>query len=159
MSRAAFFVWNHDELAELAGPAVAAWYGAVPEGNWEGSNVLWTPRPPAAVAAEAGIPEDELAALITEGRSKLFEARERSVHPATDDKVLAAWNGLAISALAEAGRTFGEPRLVARPCRRPSSCSGTYNGDGDGCYSSWRDGRNGGDRLPGRLRLPWPKPA
>ena len=45
-------------------------------------------------------------------RARLFEIRELRVHPATDDKVLAAWNGLAIRALAEAGRAFGEPAFV-----------------------------------------------
>jgi uncharacterized protein YyaL (SSP411 family) len=138
-----FFVWSADELAGLAGPAVAAWYGALPEGNWEGANILWTPRPPAAVAADAGISEDELAARITEGRAKLFEARERRVHPATDDKVLAAWNGLAISALAEAGRTFGEPGWVAMAVRAAEFVLGTMRDEDGGLHRAWRDGRLG----------------
>src|SRR5205807_4257734 len=102
----------HDELRELAGDAVAAYFGAIPSGNWDGTNVLWTPLPLQAVAAEEGMAEAELARQVEEGRRRLFEAREERVHPATDDKVLAAWNGLAIVAFAEAGRALGEQRYL-----------------------------------------------
>ncbi len=55
-----FFVWSWDELVMLVGPAVAACFGATPEGNWEGTNVLWRPRAVADVAAEHGLSVDEL---------------------------------------------------------------------------------------------------
>jgi uncharacterized protein YyaL (SSP411 family) len=138
-----FFVWAYDELVELAGPAVAAWYGAVPEGNWEGANVLWTPRSPATVAEQAGISVDELTARIAEGRAALSTARRRRVHPATDDKVLAAWNGLAISALAEAGRSFGQPGWVAMAVRAAEFVLSSLRDGGGRLHRAWRDGRLG----------------
>ncbi len=107
-----FFVWSWDELVELVGPAVAACFGATPEGNWEGTNVLWRPRAVADVAAEHGLSVDELTAEVEDARQMLFEVRERRVKPGTDDKVLTAWNALAIGAFAEAGRVFGEPSYV-----------------------------------------------
>ena len=66
----------------------------------------------------------------------LFEARERRVPPATDDKVLAAWNGLAIARLRRGRRAFGEPASVdggrgvrhvragASPATPTAGCSG-----------------------------------
>ena len=115
-----FFVWSWDELVELVGPAVAACFGATPEGNWEGTNVLWRPRAVADVAAEHGLSVDELGAEVEDARQMLFEIRERRVTPGTDDKVLTAWNALAIGAFAEAGRVFGEPSYVrgGGPVRR-----------------------------------------
>ena len=95
--------------------------GATPNGNWEGTNVLWRPRAIADVAAEQGLPADELAAEVEDARRMLFEVREGRVHPATDDKVLAAWNALAIGALAEAGRVFDGGRTSVRPCAARSS--------------------------------------
>ncbi|MFL5793088.1 MAG: thioredoxin domain-containing protein [Actinomycetota bacterium] len=127
-----FFVWSLDELAANAGEPVARYLGATPEGNWEGTNVLWTPHPDAAM-------EPELAAAL----SRLFEARETRVHPATDDKVLAAWNGLAITALAEAARTFDEPRYLDAALSAASFVLDTLADNGR-LLRSWRDGRKGG---------------
>jgi uncharacterized protein YyaL (SSP411 family) len=143
-----FFVWSHEELVRLAGPAVAAWYGAVPEGNWEGSNILWTPRDPATVAAEAGIGAEELSEQVEAGRRRLFEAREARVHPGTDDKVLAAWNGLAVTALAEAGRVFGQPDWVRAAVRAAEFVLGSMRAEAGRLHRAWRDGRLGG---PGYL--------
>ena len=117
-----FFVWSWDELVALVGPAVAACFGATPDGNWEGTNVLWRPRAVADVAAEHGLSVDELTAEVEDARQMLFEVRERRVRPGTDDKVLAAWNGLAI-ARARRGGTRVRRTLVRARRRRgaPSS--------------------------------------
>jgi uncharacterized protein YyaL (SSP411 family) len=133
-----FFVWSFDELAGIAGEPVARHLGATPEGNWEGTNVLWTPRP-----ADADLEAQVAAAL-----PRLFEAREARVHPATDDKILAAWNGLAITALAEAGRSFGEPRYLDAAQAAAGFVLEALTDDRDRLLRSWRDGRQGG---PGYL--------
>ncbi len=138
-----FFTWSHDELVRVAGPAVAAWYGAVPEGNWQGRNVLWTPRDPQTVAEEAVIPLSELGRRIQDGRRRLFEARARRVKPAVDDKVLAGWNGLAISALAETGRILGEPRYVEAATRAAVFVLGLMRGESGRLLRTWRDGQLG----------------
>jgi uncharacterized protein YyaL (SSP411 family) len=133
-----FFVWSWDELVGIAGEAVARHLGASPEGNWEGTNVLWTPQPADPELA------DELAAALP----RLFEAREARVRPATDDKVLAAWNGLAVSALAEAGRAFGEPRWTDAALAAAGFVLAELAGADGRLLRSWRDGRKGG---PGYL--------
>jgi hypothetical protein len=133
-----FFVWSWDELVAIAGEAVARHLGATPEGNWEGTNVLWTPEPA----------DPELQAEVDEALPRLFEAREARVHPATDDKVLAAWNGLAISALAEAGRGLGEPRYTDAALAAASFVLEALSGDQGRLLRSWREGRKGG---PGYL--------
>jgi hypothetical protein len=133
-----FFVWSFQELTGIAGEPMARHLGATPEGNWEGSNVLWTPQP-------AG---EELEGQVDAVLPRLFEAREARVHPATDDKVLAAWNGLAISALAEAGRGFGEPRYLDAAAAAASFVLGALTGGQGRLLRSWREGRAGG---PGYL--------
>jgi uncharacterized protein YyaL (SSP411 family) len=133
-----FFVWSWDDLVSIAGEPVARHLGATPEGNWEGTNVLWTPSP-------AG---EELAAQVAAALPRLFAAREARVHPATDDKVLAAWNGLAISALAEAGRSFGEPRYLDAALAAAGFVLEALAGEDGRLLRSWREGRKGG---PGYL--------
>ena len=143
-----FFVWSWDELVGIASEPVARFLGATPEGNWEDTNVLWTPHPAQAVAEAAGLSVEELERQVAAARPRLLAAREARVHPATDDKVLAAWNGLAISALAEAGRSFGEPRYLDAAVAAADFVLGALRDDRGRLLRSWREGRKGG---PGYL--------
>src|SRR5205085_11560620 len=136
-----FFVWSWDELVEAGGEAVAAYLGAAPEGNWEGTNVLWTPRPLETAAVELGVDADELLAATSEARRRLFDLRERRVRPATDDKVLAAWNGLAIAAFAEAGRALADERYVGAAADAAEFVLANLRRDDGRLLRSWRDGR------------------
>ena len=138
-----FFVWSWGELTAVAGEAVATAFGASPDGNWEGANVLWHPVPVAAVAQELERDPDALERDVEAARSELFRAREARVRPATDDKVLAAWNGLAISALAEAGRAFGEPRFVEAATQAAEFVLAHLRRDDGRLLRSWREGRPG----------------
>ncbi len=138
-----FFVWSWDELVELAGEAVAVAFGASPGGNWEGTNVLWRPVPVGAVAQELELDPEALERDVEAARGRLFEARERRIHPATDDKVLAAWNGMAISALAEVGRALGDPAFVEAARRAADFVLSRLRRDDGRLLRSWRDGKAG----------------
>ncbi|HVV50139.1 MAG TPA: thioredoxin domain-containing protein, partial [Polyangia bacterium] len=106
-----FFIWSEPEIRAALGPGPVAdrfvrYYGVTPAGNFEGRNILFVPKPD----------EQERAALVA-ARAKLYAIRARRIPPARDDKILAAWNGLMISALAQAGRILGEPRYTAAAAR------------------------------------------
>ncbi|MFD7655194.1 thioredoxin domain-containing protein [Actinosynnema sp. NPDC059797] len=101
----ATYVWTPAQLVEVLGPAdgvrAAELYGVTDEGTFEhGTSTLRL----------LGDPDPDLAA-------RLLEARGRRPQPARDDKVVTAWNGLAITALAEAGALLGEPRWVEAAAR------------------------------------------
>ncbi len=108
-----FYIWTPDEMREvLAGAAlepeqidaVLTYYGVSEQGNFEGRNILHLP-------GGAGTAEP---AKLEEARAALYEARSGRVWPGLDDKRLAAWNALMVSALAEAGAALGrEDFLVA----------------------------------------------
>jgi uncharacterized protein len=104
----AYYVWTPEQLREVLGESdgalAARYFGVTEEGTFEeGASVLQLPRQ-----------EDEL--FDAEGaeriRGRLLAARRERPAPGRDDKVVAAWNGLAIAALAETGAFFGRPDLV-----------------------------------------------
>jgi uncharacterized protein YyaL (SSP411 family) len=136
-------VWSWDELVAVGGEAVATALGATPTGNWEGVNVLWLPVPVEAVADELGVDPATLREDVDRTRAELLAIRGRRVRPATDDKLLAAWNGLAVSALAEAGRVLGEPRYVEAAVRAAEAVLTRLRRDDGRLLRSWRDGRGG----------------
>jgi uncharacterized protein YyaL (SSP411 family) len=111
-----FYVWTPKELTEVLGAERARRFARVYDvsdpGNWEGTNVLNLPHDPEAVARSESLAPEELARQLAEMRAELLEARARREPPFRDDKVLAAWNGLALRALAEAGAVLGEARWV-----------------------------------------------
>jgi uncharacterized protein len=78
------------------------------EGNFEGSNILHRTIDLAEAARLFHKTEDEMMQAIATIRQKLFVAREARVKPGRDEKILAAWNGMMISALAEGYRATGE---------------------------------------------------
>ena len=145
------FVWTLEEIRDVLGTDAdlfAAAYGVVPAGNWEGRTILSRVRDDAAVASIAGIAPDEVAARLAEARTRLLEHRHKRPQPARDDKVLAAWNGLAIGALADAARILraalpGDPRAdryVAAARNAAALVVDRLLVDGR-LRRSWKDGR------------------
>ena len=125
-----FFVWTPEELAGVLGPKrgarAAAWYGVTEEGNFEhGKSALWRHEPPEKVAEALRCDPGELASEMEAARAELWKAREKRVHPGTDDKVLASWNGLMISALAQCHQILGEERALEAARRAARFLLGT----------------------------------
>ncbi|HEY3996213.1 MAG TPA: thioredoxin domain-containing protein [Mycobacterium sp.] len=105
------YVWTPEQLTEVLGPDDGRWAAEVFEvtgpGTFEhGSSVLQLPSDP----------DDPHRADRV--RAALLAARRDRVQPGRDNKVVTSWNGLAITALAEAGVALGEPDFIdaARRC-------------------------------------------
>ncbi|MEA2022871.1 MAG: thioredoxin domain-containing protein [Actinomycetota bacterium] len=142
-----FAVWSWDELVEVLGDdldAGAAIYGATPEGNFEGANILHLPDPLMDIAARFGVTEDELRQRKKRIDGVLRERRSRRVHPDRDDKVVAAWNGLALRAFAEAAAILDSDRYMAVAEGIAAFLTGPAL-RGDRLLRSWRRGRGGPD--------------
>jgi uncharacterized protein YyaL (SSP411 family) len=141
----ASFTWTWAELRDVVDADVALALGAREEGNWrhdgDATNVLWRPEPLEDVAARRHRDVDELEREVEDGRRRLAERRTSRRMPAIDDKVLTAWNGLAIRALAEAGRAFDRPTYVSAAERCGSFVWDNLRRDDGRLLRSWRDGR------------------
>jgi uncharacterized protein len=127
-----FFVWTADEIRSGLGPdaAVALSYWGVDRGpNFEGGkSVLWVPGEPAP-------------ATIASARGKLYAIRERRAHPGRDDKVLAAWNGLAARAFAEAGAALRRDDYVRAAVANAHFILTRMRDGGGRLLRTWKDGR------------------
>ncbi|MBA3651827.1 MAG: thioredoxin domain-containing protein, partial [Chthoniobacterales bacterium] len=112
-----FYVWSPEELEQILGEVQAMTFGRVYDvsdaGNFEGHSILNLPKTLAQSARVLERDEKELAAALASSRQKLFAAREKRIHPAKDDKLIVAWNGFMIDALARAAAALDEPRYAA----------------------------------------------
>ena len=138
------FTWRATEIREVLGDAAALFataYGVTDDGNWEGVTILSRVRDDDALADVYGLTAAEVSDRLAEAGALLLARRSQRAQPARDDKALAAWNGLAIAALADAGRSFEEPRYVAAAVRAAEAIvGGLLSADGV-LGRSWKDGR------------------
>lgn len=111
-----FFVWSQQEVEDLLGAEESrlfkAAYDVSANGNWEGKNILNRPMSFIDVAVELEVSVEELNESLDRSRQKLLEARSTRVKPGRDEKILVAWNGLMLSAMAKAGFAFDEQRYI-----------------------------------------------
>ena len=135
-----FFVWSKAEIEKILGAGAGAGaqtdrflehYGVTTAGNFEGANILHVARP-----------DEETWAALADARAALYAVRARRSPPLRDEKILAAWNGLAISAFAVAGRILGEPRYLDAAARAAGFALGEMR-PGGRLVRSWKDGRAG----------------
>jgi uncharacterized protein YyaL (SSP411 family) len=106
-----YFVWTKDEIRAVLGSGddtevFLRHYGVTKNGNFDIGNILYQPSP-----------DEDITQRLAPARAKLAEVRRRRVPPLRDEKILTAWNGLALSALAVAGRALGEPRYIEAAVR------------------------------------------
>ena len=103
-----FYLWTPEQLAEALGEEDAAVmqevWGVRPGGNFEGRSILHFPRPEVETANALSMSPTELRTRIERARRILYQVRAERNWPGRDDKVLTAWNGLMLRAMAEAGR-------------------------------------------------------
>jgi uncharacterized protein YyaL (SSP411 family) len=107
-SEGEFYLWTLEQVratldAKQAEEVIEA-YGLTAAGNFEGANILHLS------ARLQGGPAPSPSERLTAARAKLLAARELRIPPARDEKIVAGWNGLALSALAEAARALPSQR-------------------------------------------------
>ncbi|ACV10694.1 protein of unknown function DUF255 [Halorhabdus utahensis DSM 12940] len=102
-----FYVWTPEEVRAAVGDEtdvslVLDRYGITEDGNFEdGQTVLTIAASVDELAAQSGLEVDDVQDRLDRAREQLFDARSERTRPPRDEKILAGWNGLAISALAE----------------------------------------------------------
>lgn len=118
-----FFVWSIEEAAEALEPIraqapraleiVIEAFGMTPQGNFEGANILYLPRPLHETGELLGMPLEDLSSALDRIKRQLYTVRAERVPPALDDKILTSWNGLMLASLAEAARVLKRDDYLA----------------------------------------------
>ena len=142
----ATYVWAAAEVAEALGDDAslfAAAYDVTAGCNWEGRTILRRVRDDEALAAAHGIPPDEVRRRLGEARGRLLARRRERAQPARDGKVIAAWNGLALAALAEAAGALGRQDYLEAAERSAGFLLRNLRGPDGRLRRSWKDGSVG----------------
>ncbi|HEX7077902.1 MAG TPA: thioredoxin domain-containing protein [Candidatus Eisenbacteria bacterium] len=143
------YTWTQAEVEAAVGkeraPVVEAAYGVAAEGDFGDRGVLRVARTEADVARRLAVPVARVDSILAQARVSLLAARSKRPQPHRDEKIVASWNGLMISALARASFALADPRYAARASRaadfvltkmragerlRRSSTDGAVRGDG-----------------------------
>jgi uncharacterized protein YyaL (SSP411 family) len=110
-----FFVWTLEDIFEALGDDAelfAEGYGVTDEGNFEGKNILHVAGESQALAGDRGLSVEEVETALVTARLRLLDRRGGRVRPGLDDKVIVAWNGLALAAFADAARILDRPDFL-----------------------------------------------
>ena len=117
-----FFVWTPNQIREVLQSdedtqRFCALYDITESGNWEHTNIPNRLRPIEEVARQLNLTTDELLESASRARPLLYEARRQRVPPGLDDKIITSWNGMMLSAMAEATRIFDDARYLQQATR------------------------------------------
>ncbi len=107
-----FYIWGYEEIiktvGEPEGTQLAKILGVTREGNFEGGNVISRRTVSGDIMTVAPEREIKIREMIDKNIRRLREYRSARPRPTLDKKIIASWNGLAISALVQGFRAFGE---------------------------------------------------
>jgi uncharacterized protein YyaL (SSP411 family) len=123
-----FYLWTVEELKSILGDEAEFFseiFNIERAGNFieqiaghrTGENIVHRTKPWGVLGSERKLEEEHLRARLEPAREKLFQTREKRIHPLKDDKILVDWNGLMIVALAKAAGALGEPSYAAAASR------------------------------------------
>ncbi len=147
-----FYIWSWAEVVDLLGEEKARWfafrYGMEPDGNvandphheFTGRNILFEAHSIEETAHHFERGPDEVMQAIFDAQQKLFAARAARVRPHLDDKILTAWNGLMISAIARGAAILDEPSYAVAAQKAADFLLATMRAPDGGLLRRYRQG-------------------
>jgi uncharacterized protein YyaL (SSP411 family) len=152
-----FYVWTKKEIDAALGNAAEIFdfhygvqsHGNAPEGSdpqdeFRGKNILIERHSITETAQHFKKSEDEVRQSLAHSREKLMSIRSNRPRPHLDDKIIAAWNGLMISAYARAAQVIAEPRYLESATRAATFIrTHLWDESKKTLYRSYRGGRSG----------------
>lgn len=138
-----FYVWRRDAVKRILTEdeylVVETLYGLDKPANFEGKWNLHRRDAWRSVVERLYLDEDQATVLLASAKEKLFTERAKRPPPGKDEKVLAAWNGLAIHGMAKAGVRLGESRWIQSAARAADFVRTRMVEDGR-LFATWKEG-------------------
>jgi hypothetical protein len=137
-----FYVWSREEVDRILGAQSGLfcdYYDISAGGNFEGENILWTPRSLDSIARAHEIEPDDMRRHMELDREALFRERAKRIRPHRDEKILTAWNGLAIGAFALGYQVLGDEEFL-HAARRTADFVLSELWNGETLKARWADG-------------------
>ena len=141
-----YYTWTFDELKVILADDLQfakTVLGISANGNFEGRNILHLTDPKTTLAKSLGLPAAEFEARLQGVMQKLRKVRRSRHKPHRDEKILAAWTGLLIVALAEAGEVLGEDRYIKAALKAADFVWRGMDGAKGALKHDWYDGKLG----------------
>jgi uncharacterized protein YyaL (SSP411 family) len=143
-----FYVWNPDEildvLGEERGRRFCQIYDITPQGNFEGHSIANLPIPIRDWATQTNLSVEQLMSELADDRERLRLVREQRVKPGRDDKIVVAWNALAISAFAITGVATQRDDFVQTAVRAAMFILDSMRSESGQLLHVYRDGKSHG---------------
>jgi uncharacterized protein YyaL (SSP411 family) len=150
-----FYLWTQEEVRQALGNKevdfVAKVFNLEKDGNFteqatmkkSGVNILHLRKTLGELASDLNMSHQDLQEHLEGIRQKLFDYREKRIHPMKDDKILTDWNGLMIAALAKGAQAFDEPEYAEAACRAADFILRNMRKSGGRLLHRYRDGQAG----------------
>jgi uncharacterized protein YyaL (SSP411 family) len=150
-----YYLWTKEEVLRLLekGDAdlISRVFNLSAKGNYPrgetpgrpGKNILYMDQSLSEIASGLGISLNDLVERLEHAREKLFDSREKRIHPFKDDKILTDWNGLMIAALAKGGRVFEKPKYTEAAMRAADFIMTRMSMPDDRLLHRYREGEPG----------------
>ena len=141
-----FYCWTYDELSKLLSPeefnVAVQYFGISPEGNFVDHSHPQPLRGLNVLSIASQIPKSDKK-LLSSSKEKMLAARIKRVRPHLDDKILASWNGLMLSAFARASVVLGEAKYLAAAEKNLQFIREKLwsSGKAPALFHRWRDGQ------------------
>ncbi|XOV83709.1 MAG: thioredoxin domain-containing protein [bacterium] len=138
-----FYVWRREQVKKLLTPeeylVVETLYGLDKPANFENKWNLHRYDSWRSVVERLSLAPDQADRLLQSAKRKMFDARSTRIHPATDKKILTAWNGLTIRGLVHAGVNQARADWITL-AQQTADFIATQCWDGTCLYATWQQG-------------------
>ncbi len=144
-----YYVWSLDEIKKILNgdkhlDLILEIYNISSSGNWEhGKNILIIEKNPEEICKKYKINKSELADVLQNANQKILQVRKQRIAPKRDEKIIASWNALMVTALADAYAALGDEKYLDRALKTGNFLKNEMLTPDHRMYRTYKAGKKG----------------